>query len=84
MCTSYFSVRYVKRAVAQRLALNESSIHLKRLVFVDRIGGLVETSSRWRMGKWFTVFAENPAGFSGRKNCKEAIICFGRLRFAFT
>ena len=66
----------------QPFAQNESEIHFERLVFVDRIGGLVEASSRWRMGKWFTVFAENPAGFSGRKNCKVAIICSGRLRCA--
>jgi hypothetical protein len=31
---------------------------------------------------WFSVFSEMPPGISGRKNCKEAILCSGRLRFA--
>ncbi len=50
--------------------------------WVDRMGDLVKTCDCWRMGKKITVFAEIPAGISGRKNCNVAIICSGRLRFA--
>ena len=63
-------------------AQNESLIHFERWVFGDRIDDLVKTCGCWRMGKKRAVFAEISAEISGRKNCKVAIICSGRLRCA--